>query len=86
MWQIIAREMEIPWRAAEAMHWQLDVVNFIFLWVAALTEWPIEARLRELRDPTAHREVADPFRQGAKANPDRSDRINRPSYLSIIQR
>ncbi|KAF8544489.1 hypothetical protein BDD12DRAFT_948332 [Trichophaea hybrida] len=23
MWQIIAKEMEIPWRAAEAMHWQL---------------------------------------------------------------
>ncbi|KAF8426657.1 hypothetical protein EV426DRAFT_702260 [Tirmania nivea] len=23
MWVIIAREMKIPWRAAEAMHWQL---------------------------------------------------------------
>jgi hypothetical protein len=23
MWQIIAKEMEIPWRTAEAMHWQL---------------------------------------------------------------
>ncbi|KAI5787109.1 hypothetical protein EDC01DRAFT_717922 [Geopyxis carbonaria] len=23
MWAIIAKEMEIPWRAAEAMHWQL---------------------------------------------------------------
>jgi hypothetical protein len=24
-------------------------VNFIFLWVAALSEWPIETQLRELR-------------------------------------
>ena len=23
MWAIIALEMKIPWRAAEAMHWQL---------------------------------------------------------------
>ena len=23
MWKIIACEMEIPWRAVEAMHWQL---------------------------------------------------------------
>lgn len=23
MWAIIAQEMEIPWRTAEAMHWQL---------------------------------------------------------------
>lgn len=23
MWMTIAQEMEIPWRAAEAMHWQL---------------------------------------------------------------
>jgi len=23
MWAMIAKEMEIPWRAAEAMHWQL---------------------------------------------------------------
>jgi len=23
MWAIIASEMKIPWRAAEAMHWQL---------------------------------------------------------------
>jgi hypothetical protein len=23
MWQIIANEMDIPWRAVEAMHWQL---------------------------------------------------------------
>ncbi|CAZ84917.1 unnamed protein product [Tuber melanosporum] len=23
MWALVAREMEIPWRAAEAMHWQL---------------------------------------------------------------
>lgn len=27
----------------------IPVVNFIFLWVAALTEWPIEAQLRDLR-------------------------------------
>ena len=27
----------------------IPVVNFIFLWVAALSEWPIEAQLRELR-------------------------------------
>jgi hypothetical protein len=23
MWNMVAKEMEIPWRAAEAMHWQL---------------------------------------------------------------
>jgi hypothetical protein len=23
MWQIVATEMEIPWRSAESMHWQL---------------------------------------------------------------
>jgi predicted PurR-regulated permease PerM len=27
----------------------IPVVNFIFLWVAALSDWPIEAQLRELR-------------------------------------
>jgi hypothetical protein len=27
----------------------IPVVNFIFLWIAALSEWPIEARLNELR-------------------------------------
>ena len=27
----------------------VPVVNFIFLWIAALSEWPIEAQLRELK-------------------------------------
>jgi hypothetical protein len=27
----------------------VPVVNFIFLWIAALTEWPIEKEVRELR-------------------------------------
>jgi len=27
----------------------VPVVNFIFLWVAALSEWPIERQLRELK-------------------------------------
>lgn len=27
----------------------IPLVNFIFLWVAALSEWPIEAQLRDLR-------------------------------------
>jgi hypothetical protein len=27
----------------------IPVVNLIFVWVAALNEWPIEAQLRELR-------------------------------------
>jgi len=27
----------------------VPVVNFVFLWVAALNEWPIEQQLRELR-------------------------------------
>jgi hypothetical protein len=31
----------------------IPVVNFIFLWVAALSEWPIEAQLREVRSRSA---------------------------------
>ena len=27
----------------------VPVVNFIFLWVAALSEWPIERQIRELK-------------------------------------
>ena len=27
----------------------IPVVNFIFLWVAALSEWPIEVQLRQLK-------------------------------------
>ena len=27
----------------------IPIVNFIFLWVAALSEWPIEAQLRDLK-------------------------------------
>ncbi|KAI5852292.1 hypothetical protein BZA05DRAFT_425552 [Tricharina praecox] len=27
MWQMVAKEMEIPWRAAEAMHWQMGEVE-----------------------------------------------------------
>jgi hypothetical protein len=27
----------------------VPVVNFIFLWVAALSDWPIERQLRELK-------------------------------------
>lgn len=27
----------------------IPVANFIFLWIAALNEWPIERQLRELR-------------------------------------
>ena len=27
----------------------IPLVNFVFLWIAALTEWPIERQIRELR-------------------------------------
>jgi hypothetical protein len=30
----------------------VPVVNFIFLWVAALSEWPIERQLRDLKART----------------------------------
>ena len=27
MWEKIAKEMQLPWRAAEAMHWQIGEVE-----------------------------------------------------------
>ena len=39
----------IPHQGVMCLLLFIPIVNFIFLCVAALSEWPIEAQLRELR-------------------------------------
>jgi hypothetical protein len=76
MWSKVAEEMAVPWRAAEAMHWQLgeaDMTRRAGVVSFSLSSFAVEAA------PGGHR--ASPTR-GHSHSQSQTSAMSGPSYLA----